>query len=130
MLTDQVYNVLVLELPVVDGEVIVDLELEAGATGVADNTETAVHVLHVTEAAAVLQSPHLVSGRVLLVSHPDVVLVWLHGQHPPALQHGLDILPGSWGGQQPQSTQLGLPGVRFTDLAPEVSEVQWSCTTR
>ena len=75
MLTDQVYNVLVLELPVVDGEVIVDLELEAGATGVADNTETAVHVLHVTEAAAVLQSPHLVSGRVLLVSHPDVVLV-------------------------------------------------------
>ena len=91
MLTDQVYNVLVLELPVVDGEVIVDLKLEAGATGVADNTETAVHVLHVAETPPVLQSPHLVASRVLLVSHPDVVLVRLHSQHPPALQRCLQV---------------------------------------
>ena len=98
VLTDQVDNVLVLVLPVVDGQVVVDLQLQAGATGVAHNAQTAVHVLHVAETPPVLQPPHLVASRVLLVSHPDVVLVRLHSQHPPALQHGLDILPGPWGG--------------------------------
>ena len=75
------------------GEVVVNLELEAGATGVTHNTEAPVHVLHVAEAAVVLQPPHLVASGVLLVSHPDVVLVRLHRQHPPPLQHGLNVLP-------------------------------------
>ena len=56
---------------------------------------TPVHVLHVPKTAVVLQSPHLVAGPVLLVRHPDVVLVRLHSQHSPSLQHGLNIMPRS-----------------------------------
>ena len=74
----------------------------------AHNTKTPVHVLLVPETAVVLQPPHLVPSRVLLVSHPDVVLVWLHGQDPPALQHGLDILPGPWGQHRLDKASLSL----------------------
>ena len=77
------------------GQIVVYLELQSRPAGVTDYTKTPVHVLHVPETASVLQPPHLVPSPVLLVGHPDVVLVRLHSQHSPPLQHGLNVLPRS-----------------------------------
>merc|ERR1711982_19719 len=75
----QVDNVFVLIFPSLTINTLLNLQIDPTSSGVGLQPQTPVHVGLVPETSVVLQPPQL-PVLVLLVGHPAVVVVWLHGQ--------------------------------------------------